>query len=75
MDGLAELLAFVQKGGGAYQVAMVWLLYQVWREQRWTNANLRDSLEKIKRAVIVSNPETARIFEEAPLRADNAKTS
>lgn len=75
MEGLSEVLALVAKGGGAYQVAMVWLLYQVWREQRFTNDALVRGQEQIKRAIVVSNPETARIFDEDPLKGAPARES
>jgi len=70
MDGLSELLALIAKGGNIAQVAALWFLYQIWREAKSTARQFLVGQEQIKRAIIVSNPETARIFDEIPLKQE-----
>lgn len=67
MDGLGELLTLIGKGGNIAQVAALWFLYQIWRDARRWAAQFADGQERIKRAIIVSNPEAARVFDEKPL--------
>jgi hypothetical protein len=67
MDGLGELLTLIGKGGNVAQVAALWFLYQIWRDARKWAEQFSDSQERIQRAIIVSNPETARIFDGKPL--------
>ena len=67
MDGLGELLTLIGKGGNIAQVAALWFLYQIWRDARRWAEDFSVSQDEIRRAIIVSNPETARIFENRPL--------
>lgn len=67
MDGIGELLTFISKGGNIAQVALAVLAWRIWLQFKDLLVSLWRGQEQIKRAIIVSNPETARIFEETPL--------
>ena len=68
MDGLGELLTLISKGGNVAQVALAVLAWRIWLQFKELLVGLVRGQEQIKRAIIVSNPETARIFEEEPLK-------
>lgn len=68
MDELNGLLELLKNGGNA---ATIGLLYFAWKVAGGLKELLQDlhaGQEQIKRAIIVSNPETARIFEETQLK-------
>lgn len=69
VDGLSELLSFVAKGGSAAQVALAFLAWRIWLQFKDLLVALVRGQEQIKRAIVVSNPETARIFDEEVLQA------
>lgn len=69
MDGLDQLFTLISKGGNVAMVALAFLAWRIWLQFKELLVRLVLGQEQIKRAIIVSNPQTARIFDEKPLES------